>query len=287
MEPRSPHRWTCRPCALAALALASCVTVPPGRAALVTGLSGLEPPLGEGVHWVGPWASSELIDLRQQERDDDLRAITADGAVIEAGTSLVTWRPVPDELRELAREVGPDVYAVAVGPVVSSCARKVLGRLRLDELDTSHLRAAQAEVTALAAAALRPLHILLEGVELRQVVPLSPGVRRGFEAAAALEERVKGVPDQLRLAAVSEERDAEEGSEAADEALRRVRAARRPLRCSRRLARGLGLLCGRSLIGHREASRSWKSGTDSVPQGERPRRARRVLQAGRFALAPR
>jgi regulator of protease activity HflC (stomatin/prohibitin superfamily) len=201
MEPRSPPRWTCRPCALAALALASCVTVPPGRAALVTGLSGLEPPLGEGVHWVGPWASSELIDLRQQERDDDLRAITADGAVIEAGTSLVTWRPVPDELRELAREVGPDVYAVAVGPVVSSCARKVLGRLRLDELDTSHLRAAQAEVTALAAAALRPLHILLEGVELRQVVPLSPGVRRGFEAAAALEERVKGVPDQLRLAA--------------------------------------------------------------------------------------
>jgi len=88
-----------------------------------------------------------------------------------------------------------------VGPVVSSCARKVLGRLRLDELDTSHLRAAQAEVSSLAAAELRPLHVLLESVDLRQVTPLSPGVRRGFEAAAALEERVKGVPDQLRLAA--------------------------------------------------------------------------------------
>jgi regulator of protease activity HflC (stomatin/prohibitin superfamily) len=181
--------------------LASCVTVPPGRAALVTGFAGLGPPLGEGVHFVGPWTSSQIIDLRQQEHDDDLRAITADGAAIEAGTSLVTWRPAPEELRELAREVGPDVYAVAVGPVVSSCARKVLGRLRLDELDTSHLRAAQAEVTSLAAAELRPLHVLLEGVELRQVIPLSPGVKRGFEAAAALEERVKGIPDQLRLTA--------------------------------------------------------------------------------------
>ena len=179
----------------------ACVTVPPGHAALVTGLRGLEGPLGEGAHLIDPFASVDLLDLRRQEHDDDLFAVTSDGAAIEAGTSLVTYRFASGELRALMREVGPDAYAVAIGPVVSASTRRVLGRLRLDQLDTEHLRAAQLEITRSAAAELRPLHVVLESVDLRQVKPVSAVVQRGFEAAAVLEQRVRTVPDNLHLAA--------------------------------------------------------------------------------------
>lgn len=179
---------------------ASCVTVPAGHAALVTGLSGVEGPLGEGVHVVDPFAAVELLDLRRQEKNDDLFAVTRDGAAIEAGTSLVTYRLAPDELLPLMRGVGPEPYAVAIGPVVSATTRRVLGQLRLDELDTPHLRWAQDEITRSAAVELRPLHLILESVDLRQVRPLSELVRRGFEAAAVLEQEVAAAPDHLRLA---------------------------------------------------------------------------------------
>jgi len=195
VRPRSPLALPCL-----GLLASACVTVAPGQAALVTGLGGVQGPLGEGVHLVGPGAVAELFDLRQQEHDDVLGAVTADGAVVEAGTSLVTYRLVPEELSALARELGPDVYAVAIGPVVSAHTRRVLGRLRLDELDTAHLRDAQADITRAAAAELRPLHLLLEAVELRQVTPLSARVQRQFEALAVLEQRVAGAPDRLSLA---------------------------------------------------------------------------------------
>lgn len=47
---------------------------------------------------------------------------------------------------------------------------------------------------------LRPLHVVLESVDLRQVAPLSARVQAQFEALAVVEQRVAGVPDRLRLA---------------------------------------------------------------------------------------
>ena len=187
---------------LASLVLLSsaCVTVPPGHAAMVTDTGGVQGPLGEGVHVVSPFATSEVIDLRQQEQDEALTATTADGAELRAGTSLITYRLIPEELPALVRAFGPDVYAVAIRPVVSDHTRRVLGQLRLDQLDTEHLRAAQTEITRGAADELRGYHVLLEGVDLRGVVPTSALVRQGFESLSVLEQRAAEIPSLLRLA---------------------------------------------------------------------------------------
>jgi len=149
---------------------------------------------------VAPFADSALFDLRQQERNEALTATTADGAEIEAGTSLITYRLVPEELLAFARDVGPDFYRVVIRPVVSAHTRRVLGGLRLDELDTEHLRAAQAQITLGAAADLRPFHLLLGSVDLRDVAPRAALVREGYEGVAVLEQRVAQAADQLRLA---------------------------------------------------------------------------------------
>ena len=186
--------------ALCSLCVVACVTVPPGQAALVTSSSGLEEPVGEGQHYVGPLAQVDLYDLRQQERNDTLEALTRDGEPIRAGASLVTYRLAPDELKALAREVGPDVYDVAVAPVVASTVRRVLGGLRVDELDTAHLRAAQEDITRDAAALLRPLHVILERVDLREVAPLGPAFVSEVSDTSAAEQRSLSTPDLIRLA---------------------------------------------------------------------------------------
>jgi regulator of protease activity HflC (stomatin/prohibitin superfamily) len=176
----------------------ACVTVGPGSAAVVFGSGATV--LSEGTHAVPLLSVAQVVDLRSQESNERLRAVTADGAAIEVGTSVVTWRLEGAGLPTLVREVGPDVYGVAIAPVVNTATRTVLGRLRLDELDSAHLVTAERTITASCADALRPLHVVVETVELRGVVPLAPTVRAAVEARAAAEQQVVGLPNQLALA---------------------------------------------------------------------------------------
>src|SRR5512147_1748036 len=97
----------------ACLALSACATVPPGQAGIVLGHDGVAPrPLAEGVSFIGPLAAVELYDLREEQRREDMVALSADGMMLEADASVLTFRPVPSELVQLAREVGPDYYDV-------------------------------------------------------------------------------------------------------------------------------------------------------------------------------
>jgi hypothetical protein len=186
--------------ALLLLAVTSCVTVTPGALAVVVGRG--EPPavVGEGTRFVSPTSVVEVVDLRARESDDRLLAVTADGAAVEVATSVVTWRLDGGGLPELVRQIGPDIYAVAISPVVSGVTRRVLGQLRLDQFDGVHLEVAERTITATCAEVLRPLHVAVDLVELRGVRPLSPEVRASIEAAATAEQQVLGIPNQLQLA---------------------------------------------------------------------------------------
>lgn len=194
-------RWSWRLALLPALGLLACATVPPGHAAVVTRpLAGVDAgPLRDGSFWVGPLASVDLVDLRQQERDDNFVALLGDGALVRAGASLVTYRYAPDEVVALVREIGPDAYP-AISPVIQSAVRRVLASLRLEDLDTAHLRAAQVEITRIARQELRPLHVLLESVDLREVDPVAPAIARAAGETGVLEQQVLRAPDDLRLA---------------------------------------------------------------------------------------
>ena len=94
---------------IAFLALPACATVPAGKVGVVLRTNGVDgEPLGEGVHLIGPLADVETYDQRAQEKSEDLDALSADGEMLEAQASVLTFHPVPTELVALAREVGPD-----------------------------------------------------------------------------------------------------------------------------------------------------------------------------------
>jgi regulator of protease activity HflC (stomatin/prohibitin superfamily) len=80
--------------------LSACATVPAGDAGVVLRADGVDPvPLGEGAHWVSPWTRVDLYDLRVDEHNEDLGAVTADGARVEARASILTFHaaPVPSQ----------------------------------------------------------------------------------------------------------------------------------------------------------------------------------------------
>src|SRR5208283_2578088 len=146
-------------------AFSACATVPSGSAGVLLRPGGVAPePQGEGVQFIGPLARIDVYDLRAHERTEDLAALSADGGMIEARASVLTYHPVPEELVALAREVGPDYYEVLIKPVVRSALRRVIAGFRAVELDTPGITGAEREVTAITAQLLRPYHIVFDGV---------------------------------------------------------------------------------------------------------------------------
>jgi hypothetical protein len=159
-----------------------CATIPPGRLGVLLQSDGVAPdPLAEGLHVVSPFAHVELYDQRVAEHDEDLMAISADGAVLEARASVLTFHPAPGEVVALAREVGPEFYPAIVLPVIRSTVRGVLAGFRADQLDTPGILRAQNEVAQMADRQLRPFHIVVDSVNLRTL-----GLSRHSEAYAAV-----------------------------------------------------------------------------------------------------
>jgi regulator of protease activity HflC (stomatin/prohibitin superfamily) len=189
-------------CLLAAIG--GCATVPSGHAAvLVTARGGVQPvPLGEGVHLIPPLARVDLYDLRGQEHDEDLVAIAADGAPVEARASLVTFHLAPAELAAFDREVGPDYYGVIVRPIVRATVRLVVaGYTSFQLFDMTAVRALQRRVTELAAERVRKYHVILDAVDLRTLaVTGAPGLERQILDGGVLEQRALATPQRLELA---------------------------------------------------------------------------------------
>lgn len=184
------------------VALCGCATVPSGHGGvLFTPGHGVDPePLGEGVHVVGPLSRVDVYDLRAQEQSEDLVGLSADGALLFARASLVTYHLPAAELPAFVREVGPDYYRSLIVPVVRSTVRRVLGAHRSDELGTAGLRSAQDEITRLAAERLRVHHVVLDSVFLRGVFVVSSEVYAKVLETGTLEQKSLEAPQQRALA---------------------------------------------------------------------------------------
>lgn len=167
------------------LLLCACAAIPPGAAGVVW-TSGET--LGEGEHFVGPFAMVDVYDLRAQERNEDLVGLTADGAAVEAGASVVTFHLMPGELADLDHRLGPAYYDTVVSPVVRAMARRVLARYTAAELDSHGIRRAQDALMALLVPALRPMHIWIDGVVFRRVIFTDPRARQAVLDTSAAEQ---------------------------------------------------------------------------------------------------
>ncbi|HUJ27407.1 MAG TPA: SPFH domain-containing protein, partial [Myxococcales bacterium] len=96
---------------------------------------------------------------------------------------------VAEELPQLDRQIGPDYYAIVIAPLVKAEARRVLAHYRASELlDSARVRAAQQQLFDLLEPALRTVHVALDGVVFRRVVPASPAAVRSIVDTASAEQ---------------------------------------------------------------------------------------------------
>jgi regulator of protease activity HflC (stomatin/prohibitin superfamily) len=185
----------------ALLGLAGCATVPVGNAATVFTPSGLESePIHEGVSYVGPFAEWTLYDVRAQMRNEDLIAVSSDGAEVRATASLVAFHLEPAQLPALERQVGPDYYEVLIRPTVQAAVRRVIARYRALDLKSNNVAQIEAEVAALVAEGLKPYPIAIDRVDLRTVAPASEALTQKIQSTAVWEQRVLVMPQEEALA---------------------------------------------------------------------------------------
>jgi prohibitin 1 len=171
----------------------ACATVPSGQAGVVLRMGSVDDKvLPEGVHWIGPLDEVETYDLRAQEHSEDLDALSADGAPLEAHSSIITFHPVPEEIVALACETGPDYYHVLVQPLLRASLRKVLAGFRADQLDTPGIGLVEKEVTDDIAGRLRPHHVVFDAITLRtiRIAPQSQAYRTVVETGVKEQEAI-------------------------------------------------------------------------------------------------
>jgi len=187
--------------AAASLVLA-CATVPAGYGAVVTSaVSGVQQePLREGVSFVGLGAHVDVLDLRAQEEDEDLKGLAADGAPVRADASVVTWHIIPAELVAFDREVGPNPYARIIRPVVQAAVRQVVARYSaVGIMDTRNIPAIEKAVTELGARQIRPMHVQLDMVVMRGLVVASGPLNEEIIDTARLEQRALTMPHEIEI----------------------------------------------------------------------------------------
>ena len=104
-----------------------------------------EPPMGEGFHFVAPWNSVFIYEVRQQSLEEKMQVLSSNGLEIKLDAS--TWfQPKYDDLGKLHKEKGEKYIERLLKPAVRSAARAVVGRYSPEQLYASKREAIQKEI---------------------------------------------------------------------------------------------------------------------------------------------
>lgn len=124
-------------------------------------------PYGEGIHFVAPWNTMTIYNVRVQQVADEFTVLSADGLEIKVGVSI-RCRPRYDDLGKLHKEIGPDYIEKVVKPEIQAEFRFVLGQYKPDEIYQSQGFIVQTVVQG-ALGEIGERHILLDDLLLKSV----------------------------------------------------------------------------------------------------------------------
>jgi regulator of protease activity HflC (stomatin/prohibitin superfamily) len=82
--------------------------------------------LGEGIHFVPPWDHIFVYNVRHQEVEHSMPALTQDGLTVTVNLSI-RYRPQKELVGLLHQSIGPDYKNIVVVPEVEGSVRRVVG----------------------------------------------------------------------------------------------------------------------------------------------------------------
>lgn len=91
---------------------------------------------GEGIHFIYPWNSMTVYNVRVQKVEREFEVLSVNGLKIQVQTTM-RYRPYYDNLPELHKNVGPDYVERIVIPEVAATIRQIFGQYLPEEIYAS------------------------------------------------------------------------------------------------------------------------------------------------------
>jgi regulator of protease activity HflC (stomatin/prohibitin superfamily) len=176
------------------------------------GINVNEKPLGEGFHFIAPWNKVFVNSIRLKEKAEEMLVLSSNGLEIKVDVS-VWFRPMPERLPSLVKEISTDYEGTIVIPAVRSAARSVIGRYTPEEIYSTKRDAIQDEIFAETQRILEQKYLAVDRALIRSVI-LPETIKKAIESKLeqeqlALEyefklERAKQEAERQRIAAEGE-----------------------------------------------------------------------------------
>jgi len=158
-------------------------------------------PLYEGFHFVAPWNTVIVYEVRQQELFEKMKVLSSNGLDIILETS--SWyMPRPEDLGRLHQEKGEDYLERVIKPTLRSAARSVVGRYTPEQLYASKRDVIQNEIFDEAKKILDGQYIELNEVLVRDVT-LPATIKDAIERK--LKQEQESLEYEFRLVTASKE----------------------------------------------------------------------------------
>jgi len=155
--------------ALATTGACSYAHIGSGEVGVVRTPDGIQQKIYTPGDWhIGVFDHTMTYSVRSQEKEERLDVQSVDGLGITLETS-VRFHIMPQEVIALDQELGPDYYAVLIGPTLRSQARRVIGRFKPEEIYSSQREVIEREIREGVETAIKGRHVQLEAVLVRNV----------------------------------------------------------------------------------------------------------------------
>jgi regulator of protease activity HflC (stomatin/prohibitin superfamily) len=137
----------------------------------------------EGFHFLAPWNTMYVYNVRNQERREQMEALSKNGLSIKLEMSI-RFRPIIAEVGSIHQTLGLQYRDVVVLPEVRSAARKVIGRYDPEELYSSKRDFIQDEIYNNVKKSLEEKNIYLDAILIR-------GIQLPVNIKTAIEKKLK------------------------------------------------------------------------------------------------
>ena len=176
------------------------------------GINENEKPLGEGFHIIAPWNKVFIHSIKLKEKAEDMLVLSSNGLEIKVDVSA-WFRPIPERLPSLVKEISKDYEGTIVIPAMRSAARSVIGRYTPEEIYSTKRDAIQDEIFVETKRVLEQKYIAVDRILIRSVI-LPETIKKAIESKLEQEQlaleyefkldRAKNEAERQRIAAEGE-----------------------------------------------------------------------------------
>ena len=133
----------------------------------------------EGIKLHAPWVDLIRYNLRVQERLEGITALSSNGLSIGMDAS-VRWRPKPDDLAQLHKDIGQNYYQRIVQPELRSAIREIVAQFTPEELYSSRRMELQDLIVQRVREAVGQRYIEIDAILIRDI-RLPDQIRQAIE----------------------------------------------------------------------------------------------------------